>query len=260
MSQSKTTSSVKSVVPAVVNALNILDYLAHVAPEARVSDIARDLKINKSTCFNILATLQAAQVVVKHPIYSSYRLGSKLIDLGGAARRNLSQGIGLAEKMRELADEIHLTCVLGQVLADGSGMVIIDRAVPHRSDIMVLSIGHIVSMKGPAMGRAVLASRDDTEALELARRSGLLPRGGESELIAQLDAVRSLGYATSLGERDPNVNAVAVVAGGGSGNELVLCVVGFQRHFPKSRVPAVGKRMSVLRDTLRDNSTWAQAS
>jgi DNA-binding IclR family transcriptional regulator len=246
----------KPVVPAVASTLRILDYLAHVNPEARVSDVARALGLNKSTCFNILATLQADQVVVKHPTYASYRLGSKLVELGNAARRSLTQSFGLSEQIRTLSQEFDVTCVLAQTLADGSGMVVIDRSVPHRADVMALSIGHVVKMNGPAMGGALLASLDDAEAIDLARRNGLLSKNGESGLLGQLHQIRSVGYATSIGGRNPNVNAVAVVAGGPTDMELVVCALGFARDLPVSRIPEIGQRLVEVGRAARAPGHW----
>lgn len=229
--------------PAVSTALKILDYLAHNVSEAGVSEIARALEINKSTCFNILATLQANQVVTKHPRYAVYCLGPKLIELGTVSRRSMAQGSQLHEHITNLAHDLGLTCLIGQVLADGSGIVIIDRVVPYRSEVSVLPVGHVVPMSGPAMGRAVLASRDDPDDLEFARSLGMLPSGDESVFIDQLDAIRRAGYATSIGEYDPRVNAVAAVANRRPSAEVVLCVIGLQQHLPKSALSMVGSRL-----------------
>jgi len=243
-------------VPSVVHALRILDYLAHSSPEAGVTEIARALKINKSTCFNVLATLCASQVVIKHPKVALYRLGPKLIELGNATRRNLSSWIGIRDRVREMVDQLRLTCLIGQVFADGSGIVIVDRIVPARPGVSVLPVGHVIPMTGPAMGRAVLASREDAEALELARRLDLISSAGELAFLGQLQAIRDKGFSTSVGEYDPGVNAVAMVFGGLPGAELVLCVVGLKSHLPKSGLDTVGRRM---RQTARSLDTYRTA-
>lgn len=242
----KTDPTQRRDVPAVAGALRILDYLAHVKPEARVSEIARHLAMNKSTCFNILATLQSAQVVVKHPVYPVYRLGPKLIELGSASRRRLSQGLGLRDAISALVDEIELTCVIGHVFADGSGIVIVDRVVPRRPSVSTLPIGHVVPMTGPAMGRAVLSARDDHDAIEVARQLKLIKTGEEAGFIARLEAIRAAGYEAAFGEWAPDVNAVAAVAGGPPGAEIVLCVIGYKRHLPASAVRSIGGRLARL--------------
>lgn len=61
-------------VGAVVNALEIVRYLGSAGIDQRATDISRDLKLNPSTCFNILQTLVAEGVVSFHPIRKLYRL------------------------------------------------------------------------------------------------------------------------------------------------------------------------------------------
>lgn len=238
-----TTPEPRPSAPAVAHAMKILDYLAHDVSEAGVSEIARALNINKSTCFNILATLARYQAVAKHPRYAVYRAGPKLIELGRAARRSLAEGSDLHERVTRLVAEVGLTCVIGQALADDSGVVIVDRVVPHLPDVRVLPVGRVVPLTTPAIGRAVLASRDESDAIELARRLGIFTPGDEAEFARQLDSVREAGYGSSLGAFVDRVNAVAAVAGGSPGTEVVVCVVGYREHFPNSALHKVARRM-----------------
>ena len=54
-------------VKPVVNAVRILRYLTQKGAPERAADIARHLAINPSTCFNILRTLVAEDVVDFNP-------------------------------------------------------------------------------------------------------------------------------------------------------------------------------------------------
>ena len=76
--------------PAVGTAIRILDYLSKQKPRAGVSEIARALCVNKSSCFNVLLTLVHFGVVSKLPGVAQYQLGPRLAELGGAARRQYS--------------------------------------------------------------------------------------------------------------------------------------------------------------------------
>jgi len=70
-------------VKPVSNAIRILRYLSQTAAPERAADIARHLSINPSTCFNILRTLVAEDVIDFNPLSKMYSVGlglAKLVD------------------------------------------------------------------------------------------------------------------------------------------------------------------------------------
>ena len=152
--------------------------------------------MNKSTCFNILSTLASAQFVTKHPRFAVYRLGPRLIELGAASRSSLSGHHQLRELVHRLVDEIELTCLIGQPLADNSGVVVVDRVVRSaRTSSQRPSVTYY-PLSGPAMGRAVLAARDEHETLDLGRFMRMFEPGEEDSFLESL--ARSAGRVTRL--------------------------------------------------------------
>src|SRR5690606_34420635 len=73
-------SSLVTVKP-VVNAVRILRFLSQAGAPARSVDIPRKLDINASTCFNILRTLVAEDMVEVSPISKRYSAGFGLARL-----------------------------------------------------------------------------------------------------------------------------------------------------------------------------------
>ena len=69
------------IVKPVVNAVRILRHLAHTGAPERAADIARHLSINPSTCFNILRTLVAEDVVDFNGLSKTYSAGLGLARL-----------------------------------------------------------------------------------------------------------------------------------------------------------------------------------
>ena len=70
-------------VKPVANAIRILRYLSQTAAPERGADIARHLAINPSTCFNILRTLVAEDVIDFNTLSKMYSVGlglAKLVD------------------------------------------------------------------------------------------------------------------------------------------------------------------------------------
>lgn len=68
-------------VKPVENAVRILRYLAGERGAARSAQIARDLRINPSTCFNILRTLAGLEMLTFDPASKTYRHGEGLLTL-----------------------------------------------------------------------------------------------------------------------------------------------------------------------------------
>lgn len=81
-------ASEAKLVGALVAGPQILRYLRRQSEPAGVNRIARDLKLNPSTCFNLLRTLVHEQLAVMDPETKTYSLGLGLVEL---ARGTLDQ-------------------------------------------------------------------------------------------------------------------------------------------------------------------------
>ncbi|OGB06259.1 MAG: IclR family transcriptional regulator [Burkholderiales bacterium RIFCSPHIGHO2_12_FULL_69_20] len=100
------------IVKPVVNAVRILRYLTHKGAPERAADIARHLSINPSTCFNILRTLVAEDVVDFNPLSKTYSAG---IGLARLVEQLVTQGQrlqGALPPMREVAARFGVTVTL----------------------------------------------------------------------------------------------------------------------------------------------------
>ena len=99
-------------VKPVVNAIRILRYLTHTGAPERAADIARHLSINPSTCFNILRTLVAEDVVDFNALSKTYSAGlglAKLVEQLVTQGQRLQLALPL---MRDLAAEFGVTVTL----------------------------------------------------------------------------------------------------------------------------------------------------
>jgi DNA-binding IclR family transcriptional regulator len=231
--------------PAVARAVRIIGYLGETEDGASVSDIARALSINKSTCFNILSTLVDNQVVSKHPRFHIYRLGPRLVEWGRASRTQFAVRTGLRDAIGEFVAEVSVACLVGQSLADNRGIVVFDRMVPSRPGVLTPQIGEVYPLSNPAMGRLVLSSyEDEAEAVATARRVGLLgPDGDAEEFRSGLAQIREVGYSVGTGGSS-DTNAVAAPLSPAAAEVLsLLCVIGYRRDLPDEELDAVGRRL-----------------
>jgi len=104
-SERKSTVGASPPVKPVVNALRILKHLSALHRPDNVTNIARSLNLNTSTCFNILRTLAAEQVVDFNETSKSYAIGLGIAQLAHSA---LSDG-GKIEVFRPAIEEIAQT-------------------------------------------------------------------------------------------------------------------------------------------------------
>ena len=244
--------------PAVARAVRIVNYLLTAPDGAGVTEIAQALSMNKSTCFDILKTLTAFQVLTKHPRYAIYRLGPLLVQWGMASRRQLSGRTHIRESLRSLVSDIGLICLVAQVLADEHGIVVVDRVEPLRQDALSIPVGTVVPLSVPAMGRVVLSYMDEPEALRIARRLNMINGSQESAFLEQMHGIRRVGYATSAGEFRPDFNAVAsAITRGNSEIVSLLCIAGYTHHLPAADLDRLGERLSGLARELESHASMA---
>jgi DNA-binding IclR family transcriptional regulator len=238
--------------PAVDKAVAILDYLAEVRMEATLSEIASALKLNKSTCFNLLKSLSRAGLVERDGRVPLYRLGSRLVALGNATRRNFSYRELVEHEVTPLLEKYKGVLVIGQLLPDDSGILIVDH-LPHEDTSQLgPSVGETRPLTVPAMGRAVLATRPFAKAVNFMSEVNLGESAGLQKLQKELEEIRKRGFAVSLEEVYEGVNAAAAVVTGPSGDvALILCLIGFTDNLSIDQVMAAGAELHEKAEGLK---------
>jgi IclR family acetate operon transcriptional repressor len=195
---------------AVERATRVLDVLAAADGELGTNEIARLCDVNASTVSRILATLVASGYVEHVPASGRYRLGVRLVQLGQAVLARLDVR-GLARPLlSELVERTGETATLS-LPAEGDA-VTADYVSGRGSVISVARVGRPSIPHATAVGKVMLAFGP----------AGTAAGGGEplqrltpativdpALLAAELDAVRARGYAVAVGEREPDLNAVA---------------------------------------------------
>ena len=217
-------------------------------------EIARRTALPKPTVSRICALLVSLGYLNYDPSLSTYRLGAALLQL---AKPLLSaRGIqGVAQvKMQELADDTGLTVGLGRRV--GLNIVYV-AAVRGSNPIMLdLGIGSAVPIIPTAMGRVYLAVSPETE------REALLDQiaageGCNREQIGNTAALaiksyRAYGYCSTLGEWNPEVNAVgsAVICPGNGEIMPMMCGGPASQFSPAAIHNSVGPRLREIAASL----------
>lgn len=197
-------------VKPVVNAVRILRYLTHTGAPERAADIARHLAINPSTCFNILRTLVAEDVVDFNALSKTYSAG---LGLARLVEQLVTQGQRLQlalPLMRELAIEHGVTVTLWRRLG-------IDRIVLVSSESSLTNM-HIDMPAGQrlpilmgASGRLFVARMglpDDEMRAEFAALRWARPLSFEA-YVREVNRARRRGWAVDDGYFATGVLSVA---------------------------------------------------
>ena len=192
---------------AVQRTTAILDALGGAEGELGTNELARQTGINASTVSRVLGTLAAAGYVEHVPASGRYRLGLRVVQLAQAvlARLDVRQlGRALLERLVEQTGE---TATLS--LPSEQSAVTIDYAVGGTSIVSVVRVGRPSIAHATAVGKVMLAL-GGVQVPEILERCSPTTIVDQEELAAELDRVRAAGHAFNVGEREPELNAVAV--------------------------------------------------
>ena len=194
---------------AVERALNILEAAANRRDGLTNSEISHKLGIPKSSASYILRTLERRGYLRRDPETGRYRLGLKILSLGGDARANLDLAEVALPFMRGLQDRIHLTIHLA-VLDQGEAVYIEKVEAPGFFKVNTW-VGRRMYLHSTSVGKCLLAWLPKPEVETLLRQQGMKKRtpktiSSVAKLLSGLERVREQGHAlddeeNSLGAR-----------------------------------------------------------
>lgn len=193
--------------------LAILELLSEHPDGLTLHQIATEMKLPKSSAFNLVHTLHDLKYL--HYIAESqrYQLGLRMYEVGSAAVNHLDISTVMRQYMSEILRELNETVHCG--LFEGGDILYIDKLEGTRSIRMTSRVGVRMPLYCTAMGKAILAALDDDQVSALCGEGPLQPYTANTvadtgTLFEQLNRVRALGYAVEREENNENVCCVGV--------------------------------------------------
>jgi IclR family acetate operon transcriptional repressor len=199
-------------VSSVRTALRVLEVVSQRQPVG-VSDIARSLELPKSSAQRALASLADAGWIrkVDGDGLARWALTPRALIVGSHAGGE----VGLTALARPAMEHLHAQTqeTIHLLVHDGDYMVIVERLEsPH-----MLRSAYPLGMRAPitacSSGKAFLAAMVPDQATEIISHG--LPATTESsitdraQMLEELDATRTRGFALNHGELTPDISAVA---------------------------------------------------
>lgn len=222
-------------VPALQRGLAILELLSDSPKGLTLPQVARKLKIPKSTAHCLLVTLERTGYLTRPAVLNRYRLGFKLLGLAGAALFHVELRTKARPHMRELAERTALT--VHMAVLEKSEAVIIEKVEAPQTRRLATWPGKRMDVHCTALGKVLLAGVDDETLRKIVREHGL-PRHNENTIASlrrlreEMDTVRERGFAMEdeedeigcrclgAGIRDETGRIVAAVSLSGTINEV----------------------------------------
>jgi DNA-binding IclR family transcriptional regulator len=228
-----------------IKGIRILELFSVSQPCWRITDISRELGLNKSAVFRVVETLRSEGYLHKDPRDKSYMLTAKLLGLSTVV---LSQ-FNIVEQSKSAIDELW-TATQGTVvvrLFEGKRLVTVAvRESPH-----VLRVAHNVGtaydFNYGAIGKSVMAYLPEEELEHLLKSIGgkrFTPKTviAAPAILEELRKVRRNGYAYSDEEAIEGVRAVGAPIFDVTHRPIAGISVGLPTvRFPKTKVPEFGR-------------------
>jgi DNA-binding IclR family transcriptional regulator len=197
-------------VKPVSNAIGILRYLSKSRQAATVTQIARQLSINTSTCFNILRTLLWEGLIEFDESSKAYRVGLGVVKLAEGVLSEAERIASVRPRLHEIAESYGVTLLLWRRIGDDRMLL---TWVENSSADMQIHIrsGQRLPLLIGATGRVVAGNLGLTKD-ELARRFRDLrwaKRLSFAEYWRDIQTATERGWATDDGYFSAGTTTVA---------------------------------------------------
>lgn len=233
-------------VESVQRAIAVLDILAEARADLGTNEIARRAGLNASTVSRLLATLVDGGLAWYVESTNRYRLGIRILQLASAARDSLDLRAiarpGL-EELTELTGETATLSMPGEQdvltvdFAQGGSSVRSVAAIGRNSVAHATAVGKVFLAWGGRLPDGTLAAYTDRTVTDRAA------------LDREIEQVRTRGWAQAVGEREAELNAVAVPVRDAAGR--LIAILGVQGPATRFRPRA----MRAAADAARERAT-----
>ncbi len=240
--------------PSVKKAFKILHAIADSSTGLGVSELAKQLKIGKSTVHGITAALEEMGVLVRDPLQKKYTPGYTLLELGRRAYSKMELRDVARIPIGNLMEKVRETVFLG--VMNGDHITILDVVESHNELKITSPPGTRLPLLAGATGKVFLAQLEERKAKEIVQKMRLVRYTSKSvvhskKFLAEVEEVRKRGYAIDNEEYMLGVRAIAAPIQTSSPPPAAIWVVGFTSSLNDQKMEKV---ILVTRNTAQEIS------
>lgn len=233
-------------VPAVHKCFAVLELLARSKQALGLSEISRELQLNKSTVFNLLHTLVDLEVL-EHRVDGKFGFGTQLYLLGRAAAAQADLITSVHPYLEDVSRNTNFSTFLG-IRSDLKAVIVdkVDAAVELR---VSSDVGMRLPLLAGASGKAILSQLSDVELDEILANNELA-RFTPNTCIDKMKfreavtEVRLTGVAVDIEEYIAGIVAVAVpLSTHRPGVQAAVWAVGLTRHATNGVISELSGRL-----------------
>jgi IclR family transcriptional regulator, KDG regulon repressor len=219
------------IIQSIDRALRILDLFDEYETELKITDISERMQLHKSTVHSLLKTLQSRNYIEQNVENGKYRLGMKLFERGNLVIRSLDIRTISKKYLIDLSVKTENTVHL--VILDGKEGIYIDKVEGSSATVLYSRIGRRIPVHCSAVGKALVAHKNGVELNEILdgyvyKQHTPNTLTNENAFIAELENVRSNGYAMDREENEPGITCLAVPIWDHSGS--VVAAMSMSQH------------------------------
>jgi DNA-binding IclR family transcriptional regulator len=176
---------------------------------ARVSELAQELDLAKSTVHGYLSTFEEEGYLIKED--GEYQVGNLFLRLGAYARNRRPEYRMAAKKVEELADQSEERAQFG-IMEQGRVVFLYRRGGTHAVNTGT-ELGRRRYLHTSSIGKTILAHLPEEEIRSIVASCGLPGVTentiiDEDELMDELDLIRERGYSIN---KEENIEGLAAV-------------------------------------------------
>ena len=239
--------------PSVKKAFAILNAIASSRQGLGVSELAKKLKMAKSTVHGMTSALEELGAVMRHPRTKKYKLGFTLLEIGRSAYSQIDLKTAARPVTEDLMEKTGTSIFLG--ILNWDHVTILD-IVEARQDLNITApVGSTIPLFAGAVGKVFLASMGEEQAAEIIDSKGL-PRFTDNSIVdaglyrQELKQVRDNGYAVDDEEYIMGVRAVASPLMGLGQLQSAIWAVGFKASLNDSRMKSIAAQTHMAASSI----------
>lgn len=203
----------ENMVKSVARALDILQIVSSHKQGIGVTNIAKQIDINKSSVYRILSTLAQYGYIEQDSETGKYKLGYKILEMSSKLLDSIDLRKEAAPFLMEL--EKYTNEVIHLVVYDQGEVVYIEKLEGNETLRMHSRVGKRAPMHCTSVGKAILAQLPEHVVEEIIERKGLPAHTkytitDREKFMEELKIIKERGYALDLQENEYGITCIAV--------------------------------------------------